>query len=41
LSYSFHAFQAELYPTRIRSRAIGFTVPLRRRAPFICRFDVA
>jgi putative MFS transporter len=24
MSYAFHAYQAELYPTRIRARAIGF-----------------
>jgi putative MFS transporter len=24
MSYSFHNYQAELYPTRIRARAIGF-----------------
>ena len=24
LSFSFHAYQAELYPTRIRARAVGF-----------------
>jgi putative MFS transporter len=24
LSYSYHAYQAELYPTRIRARAVGF-----------------
>ncbi len=42
LSYSFHAYQAELFPTRIRARAVGFVyswsrfstvdrAPLRRR----------
>jgi putative MFS transporter len=24
LSYAFHGYQAELFPTRIRSRAVGF-----------------
>ena len=24
LSYAFHSYQAELYPTRIRARAVGF-----------------
>ncbi len=24
LSYSYHAYQAELYPTRVRARAVGF-----------------
>ena len=24
MSYSFHNYQSELFPTRIRSRAIGF-----------------
>ncbi len=30
MSYSFHAYQSELYPTRIRARAIGFTYSLSR-----------
>jgi MFS transporter, putative metabolite:H+ symporter len=25
LAYSLHAYQSELYPTRIRARAVGFT----------------
>ena len=27
MSYSFHAYQAELFPTRIRARAVGFVTP--------------
>jgi putative MFS transporter len=41
LSYSFHAFQAELYPTRIRSRAIGFTYSWSRFSTIFVGFMVA
>ena len=27
LSFSCHAYQAELYPTRIRARAVGLSIP--------------
>src|SRR5665213_767270 len=30
LSYSFHGYQAELFPARIRARAVGFTYSLSR-----------
>jgi putative MFS transporter len=30
LSYSFHSYQSELFPTRIRARAIGFTYSFSR-----------
>ena len=30
LSYSFHSYQSELFPTRIRARAIGFTYAFSR-----------
>jgi putative MFS transporter len=41
LSYSFHAYQAELYPTRIRSRAIGFTYSWSRFSTIFVGFLVA
>jgi putative MFS transporter len=41
LSYSFHAYQAELYPTRIRSRAIGFTYAWSRFSTIFVGFLVA
>ena len=30
LSYSFHSYQSELFPTRVRARAIGFTYAFSR-----------
>ncbi len=30
LSYSFHSYQSELFPTRIRARAVGFTYSFSR-----------
>jgi len=27
MSYSYHAYQTELYPTRIRARAVGLSIP--------------
>ena len=41
LSYSFQAFQAELYPTRIRSRSIGFTCSWSRFSTIFVGFMVA
>jgi putative MFS transporter len=41
LSYAFHAYQAELYPTRIRSRAIGFTYAWSRFSTIFVGFMVA
>jgi len=41
LSYSFHAYQSELYPTRIRSRAIGFTYAWSRFSTIFVGFMVA
>jgi len=32
MSYAYHGYQAELFPTRIRSRAIGFVYSWSRRA---------
>jgi MFS transporter, putative metabolite:H+ symporter len=41
LSYAFHAYQAELYPTRIRARAIGFTYSWSRFSTIFVGFMVA
>jgi MFS transporter, putative metabolite:H+ symporter len=41
LSYSFHAYQAELYPTRIRSRAIGFVYSWSRFSTIFVGFMIA
>jgi len=41
LSYSFHAYQAELYPTRIRARAIGFTYSWSRFSTIFVGFLIA
>jgi MFS transporter, putative metabolite:H+ symporter len=41
LSWAFHAYQAELYPTRIRSRAIGFTYAWSRFSTIFVGFMVA
>jgi putative MFS transporter len=41
LSYAFHAYQAELYPTRIRARAIGFTYSWSRFSTIFVGFMIA
>jgi MFS transporter, putative metabolite:H+ symporter len=41
LSYSFHAYQAELYPTRIRSRAVGFVYSFSRFSTIFVGFMIA
>ena len=41
LSYSFHAYQAELYPTRIRSRAVGFVYSWSRFSTIFVGFMIA
>ena len=41
LSYAFHAYQAELYPTRIRARAIGFTYSWSRFSTIFVGFLIA
>ena len=41
LSYSFHAYQAELYPTRIRARAIGFVYSWSRLSTMFTSFMIA
>jgi MFS transporter, putative metabolite:H+ symporter len=41
LSYSFHAYQAELYPTRIRSQAVGFVYSWSRFSTIFTGFIIA
>jgi putative MFS transporter len=41
LSYSFHAYQAELFPTRIRARAIGFVYSWSRLSTMFTSFMIA
>lgn len=41
MSFSFHAYQAELYPTRIRARAIGFVYAWSRFSAIFAGFVIA
>jgi putative MFS transporter len=41
LSYSFHGYQAELFPARIRARAVGFTYSLSRLSAIFASFIIA
>ncbi len=41
LSYSFHAYQTELFPTRIRARAVGFTYSWSRISVVFTGFIIA
>src|SRR5208282_5280229 len=41
LAYSFHAYQSELYPTRIRARAVGFTYSWSRLSTVFVGFIIA
>jgi MFS transporter, putative metabolite:H+ symporter len=41
LSFSFHAYQAELYPTRIRAQAIGFVYSWSRFSAIFSGFIIA
>jgi putative MFS transporter len=41
LSYNFHAYQSELYPTRVRARAIGFVYAWSRLSGIFSGFLVA
>ena len=41
LSYSYHAYQTELYPTRIRARAVGFVYSFSRLATIVSGFAIA
>ncbi len=41
LAYSMHAYQSELYPTRIRARAVGFTYSWSRISTVFVGFMIA
>jgi putative MFS transporter len=41
LSFSFHAYQTELYPTRIRARAVGFVYSWSRFSTIFSGFIIA
>jgi putative MFS transporter len=41
LSFSFHAYQAELYPTRIRALAVGFVYSFSRLSTVFSAFGIA
>jgi putative MFS transporter len=41
LSYSFHNYQAELFPARVRGRAVGFTYSLSRISAVFVSFIIA
>jgi putative MFS transporter len=40
LSYSFHAYQTELFPTRVRARAVGFTYSFSRISTVFASFII-
>jgi putative MFS transporter len=41
MSFSFHAYQPELYPTRIRGRAVGFVYSFSRLSAVLSSFVIA
>ena len=41
MSYSFHAYQAELFPTSIRARAVGFVYSWSRFSAIFTAFLIA
>ena len=41
MAYSLHAYQSELYPTRIRARAVGFTYSWSRFSTIFVGFIIA
>ena len=41
MSFSFHAYQAELYPTRIRAQAVGFVYSWSRFSAIFSGFIIA
>ena len=41
MSFSFHAYQAELYPTRIRALAVGFVYSFSRLSTVFSAFVIA
>ncbi|MBV8752110.1 MAG: MFS transporter [Hyphomicrobiales bacterium] len=40
MSYSFHGYQTELFPTRVRARAVGFTYSLSRVSTIFASFII-
>ena len=41
MSYAFHSYQSELFPTRVRARAIGFTYSFSRISTVFASFIIA
>jgi putative MFS transporter len=41
LSYSFHAYMSEVYPTRVRARAVGFVYSFSRLSTVFSSFMIA
>jgi MFS transporter, putative metabolite:H+ symporter len=41
LSYAFHSYQTELFPTRVRARAVGFTYAFSRISTVFASFIIA
>ncbi len=41
LSYAFHGYQTELFPTRVRARAVGFTYSFSRISTVFASFIIA
>jgi putative MFS transporter len=41
LSYAYHAYQSELYPTSLRARAVGFAYSFSRLAAMVSGFAIA
>jgi len=41
LSFAYHAYQAELYPTRIRASAVGFVYAWSRLSTVVSSFIIA
>lgn len=41
LSYAYHAYQAEVFPTRIRARAVGFVYAFSRASTILTSFAIA
>jgi len=41
LSYSVHSYQTELFPTRVRARAVGFTYAFSRISTVFASFIIA
>jgi len=40
MAYSFHAYQSELFPTRVRARAVGFTYSFSRLSTVFASFII-